>query len=407
MGRIELLAPAGDMEKLKTAIYFGADAVYFGGKNYGLRALSANFSNEEIKKAAEYVHSYGRKCYVTLNVYARNSDFADLDGYLKVLQEAKVDAVIVSDFGLINYIREHAPNLAIHVSTQANTTNKYSVKAYGDLGVERVVLARELPIDDIREIHKSNPCVELEAFVHGAMCISYSGRCLLSNYLTGRDSNHGACVQACRWHYYINEDSRPNEKLEIQEDDRGAYILNSKDMCLIDYIDKISEAGVYSFKVEGRMKSPYYVATVINAYRRAIDYYYECLKTGKKYKTPKILEGELLKASHRKYTTGFMFTDGDIKQNLDTSVQTAESKFVAVVIEIKDGIVTVEMRNKFSVGDILEVLSPSDSFNKTIKIKKIFSANGLEVESAKKVQEKVRIEFDDKVPLQVGDILRI
>ena len=407
MEKIELLAPAGDMEKLKTAIYFGADAVYFAGKNYGLRALSSNFDNEEIFEAAKFVHSHGKKCYVTINVYARNSDFENLDEYLKVLVNAKIDAVIVSDLGLISYIREHAPELAVHVSTQANTTNKYSVAAYEKLGVERVVLARELPIADIREIHKSNPNVELEAFVHGAMCISYSGRCLLSNYLTGRDSNHGACVQACRWHYYLQEDSRPDQKLEIQEDDRGAYILNSKDLCLIDYIDKIAEAGVVSFKVEGRMKSPYYVATVINAYRRAIDYYYECVSSGRKYETPDELTNELVKASHRKYTTGFMFSDGSIRQNLETSVQTADSKFVAIVTNVDKNGVTVEMRNKFSVGEVLEVLSPSESFNKKITIKEIISANGSAVESAKKVQEKVKIFFNESVVLNVGDILRI
>ena len=407
MEKIELLAPAGDMEKLKTAIYFGADAVYFAGKNYGLRALSSNFDNDEIKHAAEFVHSHGKKCYVTINVYARNADFDNLDEYLRVLVDAKIDAVIVSDLGLISYIKSHAPELNIHVSTQANTTNKYSVSVYNSMGAERVVLARELPIEDIEAIHKANPDVELEAFVHGAMCISYSGRCLLSNYLTGRDSNHGACVQACRWHYFITEDSRPDEKLELQEDDRGAYILNSKDLCLIDYTDRIAKAGVTSFKVEGRMKSPYYVATVINAYRRAIDFLYECEKKGLKYETPDELVGELVKASHRKYTTGFMFSDGQIRQNLETSVQTAESKFVAIVTDVSNSVVTVEMRNKFSVGDTLEVLSPTESFNQKITISKIISANGNEVESAKRVQEKVKIFFDQNVKLQSGDILRI
>ena len=407
MKKIELLAPAGDMEKLKTAIYFGADAVYFAGKNYGLRALSSNFDYEEIKEAAKFVHSYGKKCYVTINVFARNSDFENLDEYLSVLVDAKIDAVIVSDLGLISYIREHAPSLPIHVSTQANTTNKYSVKAYKNLGIERVVLARELSIDEIREIHQSNKDMELEAFVHGAMCISYSGRCLLSNYLTGRDSNHGECVQACRWHYSIVEDSRPDMPLEMQEDDRGAYILNSKDLCLIDYIDKIAEAGVTSFKVEGRMKSPYYVATVINAYRRAIDAYYESVKNGQQYKIPESLAGELVKPSHRKYTTGFMFKDGNIRQNLESSVQTQESKFVAIVIKSNNDEVVVEMRNKFSVGDTLEILSPTDNFNKKITITKILDSKGESLESAKRVQEKVQIIFDGDAKLAVGDILRI
>lgn len=405
--KIELLAPAGDMEKLKTAIYFGADAVYFAGKNYGLRALSSNFDNEEIKEAVRFVHEHGKKCYVTLNVYARDWDFVGLDEYLKVLINAKVDAVIVSDFGMMNYIKEHAPNLPIHVSTQANTTNKYSVKAYTDMGIERVVLARELSIDEIRAISKFNPNTELEAFVHGAMCISYSGRCLLSNYMTGRDSNHGACAQACRWHYSIVEDSRPDEKYEMQEDDRGAYILNSKDLCLIDYIDQIHEAGVTSFKIEGRMKSPYYVATVVNTYRRAIDLYYKSLETGKKFVVPKVLHDELVKPSHRKYTTGFMFNDNAIRQNLESSIQTQESKFIAIVTNVVDGVIKVEMRNKFSVGDELEILSPSSDFNKKIKITKIIDSKGHNVESAKKVQEEVEIYYDGTAKLSVGDILRI
>ena len=405
--RIELLAPAGDMEKLKTAIYFGADAVYFAGKNYGLRALSSNFDNDEIKEAADFVHRHGKKCYVTINVYARNDDFVGLDKYLKVLIDAKIDAVIVSDFGLINYIREHAPTLPIHVSTQANTTNKYSVKAYTDMGIERVVLARELSIKEIQEIHDHNPNTELECFVHGAMCISYSGRCLLSNYMTGRDSNHGACAQACRWHYSIIEDSRPDDKFEMQEDDRGAYILNSKDLCLVDYIDKIASAGVTSFKVEGRMKSPYYVATVINAYRRAIDYYYECEKYGKKYKAPDFIHQELVKPSHRKYTTGFMFNDGQIRQNYESSIQTQESKFVGIVVDFIKGAAVIEQRNKFSVGDKLEILSPTDSFNKTITVKKILNKKGQEVDSAKLVQERVTVFFDEDIMLSAGDILRM
>ena len=405
--KIELLAPAGDMEKLKTAIYFGADAVYFAGKNYGLRALSSNFDNKEIYEAVSFVHAHGKKCYVTINVYARDWDFEGLDDYLKILEDAKVDAVIVSDFGMMNYIREHAPNLKIHVSTQANTTNKYSVKAYADLGVERVVLARELSIQEIQAISKFCPNIELEAFVHGAMCISYSGRCLLSNYMTGRDSNHGACAQACRWHYSIVEDTRPDEKYELQEDDRGAYILNSKDLCLIDYIDKIADSGVTSFKVEGRMKSPYYVATVINAYRRAIDLYYKALENGSEYKVPETLHAELVKPSHRKYTTGFMFSDGKIRQNLESSIQTQESKFIGIVVSVKDKKVKVEMRNKFSVGDKLEILSPSESFNKTITINKIIDSKGHEVDSAKKVQEVVEIYFEENIELHENDILRI
>ncbi|MBQ9790787.1 MAG: U32 family peptidase, partial [Clostridia bacterium] len=235
--KVELLAPAGDMEKLKTAIYFGADAVYFAGKNYGLRAFGTNFDEKGIKEAVEFVHSHGKKCYVTLNVYARDNDFVGLEKYLNFLESVNVDAVIVSDMGMFAFVKAHAPNLSIHISTQANTTNKYAVEAYRKLGADRVVLARELSFDEIKAIRAFDKTTELEMFVHGAMCISYSGRCLLSNYLTGRDSNHGECAQACRWHYSLIEDSRPDTKLDVAEDARGTYIMNSKDLCLIEHLN--------------------------------------------------------------------------------------------------------------------------------------------------------------------------
>ena len=405
MKKIELLAPAGDLEKLKTALHFGADAVYFAGKNYGLRAFGTNFESDNIKDAVALVHSYGKKAYVTINVYARDKDFDGLANYLNELQEAKVDAVLVSDFGIFNFIKQHAPKLTIHISTQANTTNKYAVEAYSKMGAERVVLARELNLDEISAIHKHNPSVELEAFVHGAMCISYSGRCLLSNYLTGRDSNHGECVQACRWKYFVVEENRPEDKLEIKEDDRGTYIFNSKDMCLIEHLDKLDEAGVCSFKVEGRMKSPYYVATVINAYRRAIDHLYQCKKSGKKYSVPEQLLDELNKASHRKYTTGFVVNDGNIKQNLESASQTQESKFMAIVLEVKTNKILVEQRNKFAVGDTLEILSPALPVNSKFVVKKLTDENGVELNEAKAVQQKVWV-YGTPKNMQVGDILR-
>ncbi|MBQ7579459.1 MAG: U32 family peptidase [Clostridia bacterium] len=328
MNKIELLAPAGDSEKLDSALYFGADAVYFAGKNYGLRAFAGNFSDDELIKAVEKVHSLNKKAYITLNVFARNKDFNGLADYLKVLEKAKIDACIVSDLGLFMFIRANSPNLTLHVSTQANTTNKYSAKSWADLGAKRIILARELSLEEIKEIRAFLPQeVELEAFVHGAMCISYSGRCLLSNYLTGRDSNHGECVQACRWHYRLVEDERPNEPLELEEDERGAYILNSKDLCLIDYLKDLKDAGICSFKIEGRMKSPYYVATVVNAYRRAIDR----LEKGEEKDNEafySMLHDELKKASHRDYTTGFMIDSGKIRQNYASSSQIQESVFM-------------------------------------------------------------------------------
>ena len=402
--KIELLAPAGDFEKLKTAIHFGADAVYFAGKNYGLRAYGTNFNDLNIKEAMDYIHAHGKKGYVTLNVYARHNDFDGLKEYVQTLVDANVDAVIISDLGIFSYVHSNFPNLEIHVSTQANTTNSYAAKMWHNLGASRVVLARELDIDEIRKISNDNPELELEAFVHGAMCISYSGRCLLSNYLTNRDSNHGECVQACRWKYSVTEEQRPNDHFDLEEDERGTYIFNSKDLCLIDYLDKITEAGINSLKVEGRMKSPYYVATVINTYRRALNHLEECNKKGKTYKVPKELKYELEKASHRKYTTGFMFSDGNETQNYESSIQEQSSRFMAIVLEKEKNRILVEQRNKFSIGDTLEILSPAEEFNKTITIEKMEDEFGNEIQEARNVQQKIWIYTDKNI--LVGDILR-
>ena len=402
--KFELLAPAGDFERLKTAIYFGADAVYFAGKNYGLRAYGTNFDTMSIKDTMDYIHSHGKRGYVTLNVYARHNDFDNLKEYVQSLVDAGVDAVIISDLGIFSFVHENFPELEIHVSTQANTTNAHAAKMWKKLGATRVVLARELDIDEIQVISNNNKDLELEAFVHGAMCISYSGRCLLSNYLTNRDSNHGECVQACRWKYSVTEESRPDDKFDLFEDDRGTYIFNSKDLCLIDYVDKINEAGVNSFKIEGRMKSPYYVATVINAYRRAINHMLECRKTGKEYSVPDNVKNELTKASHRKYTTGFMFSDGKPTQNYETSIQEQDSKFMAIVQDVKPGKILVEQRNKFAVGDELEILSPSEIFGKTLKVLKMEDEQGNDVQEAKAVQQKLWIYTN--LPFEVGDILR-
>lgn len=402
--QVELLAPAGDFERLKTAIYFGADAVYFAGKNYGLRAYGTNFDTMSIKDTMDYIHAHGKRGYVTLNVYARHNDFDGLKEYVQSLVDAGVDAVIISDLGIFSFVHENFPNLEIHVSTQANTTNAYAAKMWKNLGATRVVLARELDIEEITNISKNNPNLEIEAFVHGAMCISYSGRCLLSNYLTNRDSNHGECVQACRWKYSVTEESRPDEKFDLEEDERGTYIFNSKDLCLIDYLDKIIEAGVDSLKIEGRMKSSYYVATVINAYRRALNELEKCKKNGMKYKIPNELKQELEKASHRKYTTGFMFKDGNLRQNYESSIQEQSSKFMAIVLDKQKDKILVEQRNKFSVGDTLEILSPSDEFNKTLKIEKMTDENGNEILEAKNVQQKIWIWTDRNI--QAGDILR-
>ena len=402
--KIELLAPAGNFSKLKTALYFGADAVYLGGKNFSLRAFSDNFTDEELSSAVNYVHEKGKKVYVTVNIFAKNSDFIKAEEYFKYLEQIKVDGVILSDPGFIALAKKVAPNLELHLSTQANTLNKYSAKFWEDSGVKRIILARELSINEIKEIKEYLlPTTELEAFIHGAMCISYSGRCLLSNYLNGRDSNRGECVQACRWEYSIKEKSKDGDYYEIEEDEHGSYILNSKDLNLINYFDEMTSAGICSFKIEGRMKGEYYLATVINAYRRAIDDY---LKNGVSYKDNPLYMTELKKTFHRAFTTAYAFGNNDETVNYLGSQSQGNSKFIANVLgyDEEKGLAIVEMRNRFKVGDELEVLSPSDNFNKKFTVSKIYNENGDEVLDAKLVQQKLYIKTDLK--LNTGDILR-
>lgn len=394
---MELLSPAGNFEKFLSAIHFGADAVYMAGGRFGLRAFAGNFSDEEMKKAVKIAHEKGKKVYVTLNIIARDGDFEGLGDYAKFLKSIGVDAVIVADIGVFVYLREVVPDLDIHVSTQANIINSKSANLMAKLGAKRLVLARELTLEQIKEIRKNLPKeVELEVFVHGAMCMAYSGRCLLSNYLTGRDSNHGECVQACRWKYMVREVSREDE-LEVQEDEKGSYIFNSKDLNMIEHLQELKDAGVDSLKIEGRMKSAYYVATVTNAYRQAIDMLPQ--------KPDEKLLAELFKASHRRYTTGFYFKD-ELKQYTEDSMPVQESEFVALVDSDCDGEnVVLEMRNKFSVGDELEILSPDKNLlNKKLKIESIKNSAGENVESAKVVQEKITVPC--KLNLKKGDILR-
>lgn len=381
------------MLKLKTAFRFGADAVYFAGKKFGLRAFAGNFEDSEIEEAVKYAHSIGKKVYITVNILAHEADFDGLAEYIKYLEACKVDAVIVADVGIIRLIREVAPNLEIHVSTQANVTNSYSAKFFADMGVKRIVLARELSLEEIRKIRQNIPeNIDLEAFVHGAMCISYSGRCLLSNYFTGRDSNRGACVQACRWEYTITEKSRQGEQFPIEEDARGTYILNSKDLCMLKHLSELEAAGVTSFKIEGRMKSEYYVACVVNAYRRALD-------------GEDIDVSEVEKTSHRKFTTGFYFGERN-KECYESSSPVQTHEFIAIVTEdAKDGYVQLEQRNRFKLGDELEVLAPDENFNKMLVVTEIKNENGELIEDAKKVQEKLYIKTD--LSLKQGDILRI
>ncbi len=401
MNKVELLAPAGNFSKLKTAIYYGADAVYIGGKNFSLRALSDNFTDDEIADAVIYAHARNVKIYVTVNIFARNNDFEKAAAYFRFLYNAGVDAVLITDIGLIDLCKEVAPGLSIHLSTQANTLNKYSVKAWQNYGLKRVVLARELSLGEVWEIHSFVPGMELETFVHGAMCISYSGRCLLSNYLNGRDANRGECVQACRWSYELRERNKGGEYYPIEEDGRGTYILNSKDLNMINHIDELIAAGVVSLKIEGRMKSEYYLATVVNAYRRAIDEYY---KIGDKYKKNTMFYDELTKTNHRAFTTAFNLGKNPDTINLQDSQSAGSKQFAAIVTDCVDDVVTVEMRNRFRRGDVLEILSPSENFNKTFTVGKMIDENGDIVEDAKMVQQKLKLEIG--LNLSAGDILR-
>ncbi len=401
--KTELLAPAGDFEKLKTALHFGADAVYVGGSEFSLRANAKNFTKQQLEEACSYVRERGKKIYVAVNVFAKNGDFDKLPKYLAFLQKAGVHGVIVSDPGVIEFCKKYAPVLEIHISTQANTTNKYSAKFWADQGAKRIVLARETSLKEVGEIRDYLPSdVQIEAFVHGAMCISYSGRCLLSAVLAGRSGNRGDCVQACRWEYEITEKNRKGERLPILEDDRGTYILNSKDLNMLGHIGELIESGVYSFKIEGRMKSQYYVASVVNAYRKAIDGF----ASDKNYKVPALLSAELEKNSHRDYTTGFYYGEKD-SVCLETSQPKCDYAFIALVEGYDDakGAVCVQQRNRFAVGDVLEILSPDDRyFGKTIEVNQIFDENGNSIDDAKLVQQKLYISTEYR--LGKDDILR-
>lgn len=401
--KIELLAPAGNFNKLKTALYYGADAVYVGGKKFSLRAYADNFSDEELKEAVEYTHARGKKIYVTVNIFAKNNDLLEAENYFKYLESIGVDAVLITDGGLLALAKRVAPNLEIHLSTQANTTNKYTVEFWKNQGVSRVVIARELSLKEIKEITEYNKDVEIEAFVHGAMCISFSGRCLLSNYLNGRDANRGECVQACRWNYSIRERNKDGEFFDMEEDERGTYIMNSKDLNMIDHIDEMVDAGIVSFKIEGRMKGEYYLATVINAYRRAIDGYYA---KGATYKENPLYKEELLKTFHRAFTKAYAFGDNKETVNYGDSQSAGNSIFTALVLDYdkENKRALIEMRNRFMKGDELEILSPYEYFNQKIMVEKLENMRGEIIEDAKLVQEKLYLYTE--IPLKEGDMLR-
>ena len=397
----ELLAPAGTMEKLQMALAYGADAAYLGGAQFGLRAFGGNFANEEIRAAVNLAHGVGKKIYVTVNVFPHNDDLVSLPDYLRFLADAEVDALLVADLGVFMLAHEVAPHLPVHISTQANNVNWRTVRAWQELGAERVVLARELSREEIREIRRHTD-VDLELFVHGAMCISYSGRCLLSSYFTGRDANRGGCAQSCRWKYALVEESRPGECYPIEEDARGTYIMNSKDLCLLPYLDEVVDSGIDSLKIEGRMKSVHYVASVVKAYRMALD---ACL-TDTSYKVREEWLTELEKVSHRSYTTGFFFgktTEADQIYGSSSYEQTSDFVGLVRAYDEKTKIAAVEQRNNMKLGQEIEIFQPVGAAFRQ-KLAEMWDTEGQEIAAAPHPQQIIRMRMAQ--PVEVNSILR-
>lgn len=394
---IELLAPAGDMEKLKTAVYYGADAVYFGGEMFSLRAGAGNLSVPEIREAMDFLHARGARGYMTINIYPHNEHLNLLRNYLMEIKDIPVDAFLVSDPGVMTILKEIIPDAEIHLSTQANTTNYMTARFWASMGVKRIVTAREMSLKEIREMRDQLPDeVEIESFVHGAMCISYSGRCLMSNFMTGRDANMGACTHPCRWKYSIVEEKRPGEYYPIEEDSHGSYIMNSRDLCMLDGIPDLAEAGVSSLKIEGRMKSAYYVATVVSAYRTALDHY---LADPDNYQYDPAWFTELCKASHREFTHGFYYNKPSAEdQNYQSSDYIREYSFVGMVkgVEPETGFALVEQRNKFSIGDEIEIFGPGVPFTKEV-ITEMYNQEGEPVESAPHPQQIIKLKLSTSV----------
>lgn len=395
--KIELLAPAGDLEKLKIAIDYGADAVYCGGEHFGLRAGARNFSVDELKEGVEYVHNRNRKLYLTLNIFPRNEDMDRLASYVDEIKEIPIDAFLISDPGIFQWMKDNYPEAELHISTQANTTNKLSALYWHKQGAKRIVLARELSLREIVEIREETPSsLELEAFVHGAMCISYSGRCLLSSFMTGRDANLGECAHPCRWRYSVVEDKRPDNYYPIVEDERGSYIFNSKDLCMIRYIPQLVDAGLDSLKIEGRIKSIFYVAAVTGAYRKAIDSY---LQKGKEWCFNEDWLIETKKASHREYTTGFYFgKPHEESQNYSSSQYTREYEFTGLVKDYdqEKQIATVEQRNKMTLGDEIEIFGPDITPFRQI-LTHMTDEQGIMIEDAPHAQQILKIKTEQPV----------
>jgi U32 family peptidase len=389
---MELLSPAGDLLKLQYALAYGADAVYASGTGFGLRTKSRNFTDDGLISAVEYTHNQGKKIYITVNIFAHNQQIADLKNYLIFLSHLQIDALIISDPGVFNLARQYAGNLPIHISTQANVTNWSSVLFWRDAGAKRIILARELSIDEISEISQHVPDIELEMFVHGAMCMSYSGRCLLSAYLNGRHANLGDCSQPCRWEFYLKEKSRPDEEFVIEEDEQGTYILNSRDLCLLDRLPQIMAAGVDSIKIEGRMKSLYYAANVTRIYKEAM----KAIETGKEI-CPQLRE-ELTKVSHRVYCEGFFYgLTGMNKQYYESSAYIRNFQFLGEVINSEPGWLIINVKARFQQGEEIDLITPERQLDSTFIVKIILNEDSEQI-SFTKPNTVVKIGFDSKCP---------
>ena len=402
--KVELLVPAGSLEVLKVAVDYGADAVYIGGQAYGLRAKADNFSIEEMKKAVKYAHAKNAKVYVTANIFAHNYDIEGMKAYFEQLKDTGVDAVLVSDPGIFMLAKETMPDMELHISTQANNTNYLTYNFWYNMGAKRVVTARELSLVEIKQIREHIPeDMEIESFMHGAMCISYSGRCLLSSYFTGRDANRGACTHPCRWKYHIVEETRPGEYMPVNEDDRGTYIFNSKDLCMIEHIPEMIDAGIDSFKIEGRMKTALYVATVARYYRIAIDDY---LESPELYRSNmEYYKSEIAKCTYRQFTTGFYFgkTDQD-SQIYDNNTYIKNCTYIGNVQEVtEDGLVAFEQKNKFSVGEEIECMN-FDGTNTVCRVEEIYNDRMEPMESAPHPKMQLYVKLDR--PVSAGMILR-
>ncbi|MGL4738082.1 MAG: peptidase U32 family protein [Cellulosilyticaceae bacterium] len=393
--KLELLAPAGSLETLKIAVLYGADAVYMGGGSYGLRAKAKNFTPEQMREGIAFAHEHGVKVYITANIFAHNFDFDGMREYFLSIEEMGADGVIVADPGVFSIAKEAIPNLEIHISTQANNTNYHSALFWAKLGANRIVTARELSFSEIKEIRDHLPEeVVIESFVHGAMCMAYSGRCLLSNYMTKRDANHGECAQPCRWRYSVVEETRPGEYMPVEENERGTYIYNSRDLCMIEYIPELVESGVYSFKIEGRMKTPLYVATVVKAYREALDTYMEDPALFEQRK--ELFLEEVSKASHREFTTGFYEhkpTHEDQTYSHNSYVRNYDFSGMVIAYDQETHMVTIEQRRKFSVGDTVEFLLPNaPTLFHTIT--EMWNEEGESVEAAPHPKQIIRFKVD-------------